>query len=165
MKIDEGRNRIYCSQICGVQTSYSIIMKFCMPKLKTKIFVELFSEIDYSSQKQRYVDSLCCNSLETPCRIKYSKKQEILPTVYPPPTASRHLHRAGACCGSSYSSLIARFPGFVLLVLGGAIALCVFAIVGNGVNPFALSCPSKGEAEEKEERKKDTTEKERKKEM
>ena len=68
MKIDKDRNRIYCSQICGVQTSYSIIMKFCMPKLKTKIFEELFSEIDLSLQKQRYVDSLCCNSLETPCR-------------------------------------------------------------------------------------------------
>ena len=43
------------------------IMKFCMLKLQTKIFLELFSEINLSSYKQRYVDSLCYNSLETPC--------------------------------------------------------------------------------------------------
>ena len=38
-----------------------------MKKLQTKIFLDLFSEINLSSQKQRYVDSLCYNSLETPC--------------------------------------------------------------------------------------------------
>ena len=68
MKIDEVRNHICSLKIFGVQMSCLIIMKFCMQKLQTKIFVDLFSEIDLSSQKLRYVDSLCYNSLETPCR-------------------------------------------------------------------------------------------------
>ena len=45
-----------------------IIVKFCMQKLDAKIFIDFFSEIDLNTQKQRYVDSLCYNSLETPCR-------------------------------------------------------------------------------------------------
>ena len=50
--------------------SSPIIMKFFMLKVKTKIFTDLFSEINLSSKKQRYVDSLCYNSLETPCSIQ-----------------------------------------------------------------------------------------------
>ena len=76
MKIDEVGNRICSSQICGVQMSSPIIMKFCMQKLKTKIFRNLFSEIDLSGQKQRYVDSLCCNSLETPCIVSVNSSQD-----------------------------------------------------------------------------------------
>ena len=40
-----------------------------MKKVGTKIFIDLFSEIDLGTLKQRYVDSLCYNSLETPCTI------------------------------------------------------------------------------------------------
>ena len=44
-------------------------MKFYTQKSQTKIFLELYSEFDLSSWKQRYVDSLCCNWLWTPCSV------------------------------------------------------------------------------------------------
>ena len=46
-----------------------------MQKVGTKIFMDLFSEIDLGILKQRYVDSLCYNSLETPCRRKTGRKE------------------------------------------------------------------------------------------
>ena len=38
--------------------------------MQTKIFLNLFSDFDLRTKKQKYVDSLCCNSLETPCNSK-----------------------------------------------------------------------------------------------
>ena len=59
-------------------------MKFDMQKVGTKIFMDLFSEIDLGTYKQRYVDSLCYNSLETPCREKNKQRGVLYASSYGP---------------------------------------------------------------------------------
>ena len=46
IKIDEIRNHICSSKICGALTNTPIIMKFDMQKVETKIFKDDFQEID-----------------------------------------------------------------------------------------------------------------------
>ena len=68
MKNDDVGNHICSSNLWGASTNRPIIMKFDMQKVGTKIFTDFFSEIDFGIKKQRYIDSLCYNSLEIPCR-------------------------------------------------------------------------------------------------
>ena len=58
MKNDDVGNHICSSNLWGASTNRPIIMKFDMQKVGTKIFIDLISEIDLSTQKLRYVDSL-----------------------------------------------------------------------------------------------------------